>query len=149
MPGPFAPTDDLIGPISQQIATLISVQIPSIQYVYTRMPDKPPGDNSVVLRLVDGMDIDETSGKIKLKITFRASHIFRRAKIGDTFARAYTYVTPWLKFLAAWQNQQLGGLSMAVTTKRFNVMQIPQSGQSVVALLIDFQVLTEFNIPLT
>lgn len=149
MPGPFAPTDDLVGPISHQIALNVQAQIPSIQYVYERIPDKPPGDNSVTLRLVDGSDIDETSGKIQIKMTFRATHVFRRANIGDSYARAYTYITPWLKMLAAWQNQGLGGLSRSVTTKKFNVMQVPASGQAVVALLIDFQVHTEFNIPLT
>jgi hypothetical protein len=149
MPGPFVPNDSLVGPISSEIATLIQAQIPSIDYIYQRLPDRPPGDNSVTLFMVRGKVLGDTNGKVKIRLTFRMNHLFRRVNISDSFARAYTYVMPWLDFLSAWPNQNLNGLAIEVDATDVGITQVPQSGQPAVALVVDFNVLTEFNIPLT
>lgn len=150
MPGPFSPSDDIIGPISHQIAILIAAQIPSIATVYERLTDRPPGDNTVTISLLGGRVKEETNGKIRVMYTFTMRHLFRRANIADSTSQAYLYVTPWLKFLAAWPNQSLGlTFVREVNPSELRILQIPQSGQPMVALIISFDVLTEFNIPLT
>lgn len=149
MPGPFSPNDDLVGPLVHQIALLVQAQIPSVGTVYEKMPDSPPQDNSVLLPLLPSKIMDETDGKVRVMFRFGMRHIFRRKKFSDNVAVAYTYITPWLKFLAAWPNQSLGGLAREVTATDLAVTQTVQSGQPVVALAVTFSVLTEFNIPLS
>lgn len=149
MPGPYAPTDDLVGPIVHQIALLIQAQIPSVAHVYEKFPDGPPQDNSVIIPLVSGKVVDETNGKLKLRFTFAVLHIFRRSKLPDNIGRAYTYVAPWLKLLSAWPNQNLGGLAREVDATNLMVTQRAEAAQAVVALSVNFDVVTEFNIPLS
>jgi hypothetical protein len=148
MPGPFAPTDDLVGPIAHAIATLITTQIPSIGTVYEKLPDRPPADNTVILPMTRAKVLTETSGKMRVKFTYSVRHLFRRTNIADDQTRAYTYVLPWLKFLSAWSNQQLGGLAMEVDATDLGITQLVESGQPYLALVVNFDVITEFNIVL-
>lgn len=149
MPGPFTPSDTLIGPIAHQIATMISTQIPSITYVYEKLPDRSPGDNTVILPLLRGKVVSDTNGKLKVRLTFSMRHLFRRKNMPDNITSAYSYVQPWLNFLSAWPNQNLGGLAIEVNATDLNITQLSESGQPMVALVVNFDVLTEFNIPLT
>jgi hypothetical protein len=149
MPGPFAPSDDVVGPIAHAIAILIITQIPSIGTVYEKLPDRPPADNSVILPMTRGKVMDETNGKVKIRLTYSMNHLFRRTSLPDDMLRAYTYVMPWLRFLAAWTNQGLGGLAISVSATDLGITQRVESGQPYLALVVNFDVLTEFNIPLT
>jgi hypothetical protein len=149
MPGPFAPADTLVGPIAHEIATLIQTQIPSINTVYEKLPDRPPGDNCVILPLTVGKVEDDTNGKLKVMLTFSMRHLFRRTNMSDSITQAYAYVQPWLNFLSAWSNQSLGGLAIEVNATKLTIAHLAESGQPMVGLVVDFNVLTEFNIPLS
>ena len=149
MPGPFNPVDSLVGPIAHQIALFVSAQIPSIQAVYEKLTDRPPGDNTVVVKFTRGKVLGETNGKMKIRLTYTIQHLFRRANLPDSFSRAYTYIMPWMFLLAAWPNQNLAGLAREVNATELAVAQLPYSGTPVVALVVNFDVVTEFNIPLS
>lgn len=149
MPGPFSPNDSLVGPIVHQLATDIQTQIPSISYVYEKLPERTPGDNSVVIPLAKLKVVSDTNGKLKVRLYFAIQHLFLRSNIADNLARAYTYIQPWLYVLSAWGNQNLGGLAMEVDVSEVQVKQMSMAGQPLLALLMSVEVLTEFNIPLT
>lgn len=87
------------------------------------------------------------SGKVQYSLTFTMWHMFRRKKMSDNVATAYTYVTPWLKFLEAFPNQTLGGLAEEVTATDLAVTQKVDSGQPFVVLMVTFNVVTTINIP--
>lgn len=149
MPGPFPPTDDLVGPIVHQIALFIQAQIPAIAHVYEQLTDIAPMDNSVILPLLEIKVMDEYSGKFKLHLTFQAFHVFRRKQLPDNVTELYTYITPWLKLLSAWPNQNLNGLAEEVNVSKLKVTQMASSGETRYALTVTFDVVTEFNIILS
>src|SRR5258708_1138162 len=91
VPGPFSPNDSLVGPVAHAIALLITTQIPSINHIYEKLIDRPPGDNTMVLRFFKGKVLSETNGKTKIRLTYTAQHLFRRAEIDASFSRAYSY----------------------------------------------------------
>lgn len=149
MPGPFAPSDSLVGPIVHQIALFVAAQIPSVGHVYEDLPDRPPADNSVIIPLLRGKVQSNTNGKLKLQLQFSLRHLFRRKNMPDNIAMAYTYIMPWLQMLSAWPNQNLNGLAIEVDADTVMVTQMSESGQPMVALVVNLFVVTEFNIPLT
>lgn len=149
MPGPFSPSDTVIGPIVHQLALYIQQQIPSIAQVYEELPDRNPMHNSVILPLGKTKVLSDTNGKLKVSFQINMRHLFRRKEMDANIAEAYTYVMPWLLMLSAWENQTLGGLAMEVNPSDLQVMQASESGQAYVALAVNFDVVTEFNIPLT
>lgn len=131
-----------------QLATIIQTQIPSIDFVYEKMPDRAPTDNQVLLPMVKAKVVDDTNGKLKVRFTIASQHLFRRTEMDTALTRAYAYVMPWLFMLSAWTNQTLSGLSIAVYMSDLGVTQLVVSGQAYVALVVNFDVLTEFNIVL-
>lgn len=149
MPGPYAPSDTLIGPIIHQLAVNIQNQIPSIEYVWEKVPDRAPSDNQVLLPLLKIKVVDDTNGKLKIMLTIGARHVFRRRELDAGITQAYTYIMPWLRMLSAWTNDTLGGLSIKVTTTDLAITRIIESGQVFIAVATNFEVLTEFNIDLT
>lgn len=149
MAGPFAPNDSVIGPIIHVLAQTIATEIPSIKKVYEKMPDLAPTDNEVLLPLVKAKIVDDTNGKLKVRFTIIAQHLFRRAQGDVAITRAYTYIMPWLQMLSAWTNQTLSGLAIAIYMSDVGVTQLVEAGQAYVALVVNFDVLTEFNIVLT
>lgn len=149
MPGPFTPADTLIGPIITALTNDIVAQIPAVGAVYPRLPDRPPTDNSVIIPLLRAKIIDETNGKVTVRLFFAMRHLFRRAEIADTILRAYTFIMPWLNLLTAWANQNLNGLARQIDVSDLTVIQVSQSAQPMIALAINIEVLTEFNIILT
>jgi hypothetical protein len=149
MPGPFTPSDSLVGPIVHQIALFIAAQIPSVGHVYEDLPDRAPTDNSVIIPLLRGRVLSDTNGKLKVQLQFSLRHLFRRKNMPDNIATAYTYVVPWLMLLSAWPNQNLNGRAIEVDASDLTITQMSESGQPMVALVVNFYVVTEFNIPLT
>jgi len=148
MPGPFAPSDSLVGPIVSNLTTFINAQIPTVGFIYPTLPDRPPADDAVVLPLMKAAIVTETNGKLKISLSFALRHLFRRTNLADDIARAYTYIVPWLNVLGAWQNQTLSGLAMEVDSKDLVVTQVTMAGQVLVALAINLNVITEINIVL-
>lgn len=146
MPGPYVPGDTLVGPLATQIATIIQNEIPSIDYVYTKVPDRAPTNNQVIVPMIKAKVVDDTNAKLKVRFTFGVRHLFRRTEFADGITQAYSYIIPWLKMLSAWPNLTLGGLAIATYISDLAVTQIVESGQPYVALAVNFDVLTEFNI---
>lgn len=149
MPGPFSPNDNLVGPIADEIATLITAQIPTIEYVYTTLPDRPPGDNYVMITFVRGKLLHDYSGIEQWELSYTAMHVFRRRGMQSSLSAAQQYVTPWMNLLAAWPNQKLGGLSEMVNPNQLTILQRVESGQPMVVLAVNFAVITNIAIPLT
>lgn len=147
MPGPFQPNDTLIGPIVSALATNIRTQLPSIQYVYEKLPDRSPQDNSVIIPLVKGkVKEQETEGKVSILLTFGIRHLFRRKEMPDNVGQAQSYLMPWLLMLTAWVNQNLGGLARVTNVTDVAIVHVAESGQPMVALAVNVDVLTEFNV---
>ena len=149
MPGPYSPQDNIISPIIHQIALTIQSQIPSIGFVWEKGPSRAPSDNEVLLQFVKGQVMSDTNGKMKLKLTISARHVFRPTEREQVLIRAYSYVYPWLAMLDAWPNQTLGGNAMETNPTSLSVLSVTESGQVFIALAVAFDVLTEFNISLT
>jgi hypothetical protein len=149
MPGPYTPSDTLIGAIVHQIALFISAQIPAVGHVYEDLPDRSPVDNSVIIPLIRGKVVPPPEGKFRIRLQFSLRHLFRRKNMPENIAQAYTFVVPWLKLLSAWKNQDLNGLAIEVDADELSVTQMSESGQPMVALVVNFFVVTEFNIDLT
>ena len=149
MAGPYAPDSSFIDAIVAALATEIQTQIPSINTVYQQYPDRAPGDNTVVLPLTKYKVMDDTNGKLKVKLTFGGKHLFRRREMGINISQAYGYLLPWLMVISSWTNQSLGGLAISTSVTEGGVAQVAEAGQSMVALIINFDVLTEFNIPVS
>jgi hypothetical protein len=143
----YAPNDSLIGPIVSAIAANIRAQIPSINYVYEKLPDRSPQDNSVIIPLIRGKVKEaETEGKVSVLLTFGIRHLFRRKEFPDNVAQAQSYLMPWLLMLTAWPNQQLGGLARLTNVTDLTIVQVAESGQPMVALAVNVDILTEFNV---
>lgn len=149
MAGPYAPNDTLFGPIIHAIAVILKNGIPSIGYVWEKTPDRAPSDNQVILPILKVHILDDTNGKLKIRITIGARHLFRRTELDAGLSIAYSYIMPWLFLLSAWPDQTLGGLAIDVTPTDVMPAKVMESGQAFVALAVNFDVLTEFNIPLT
>lgn len=149
MPGPYTPQDTLVGPIISALASDVATQIPAVGPIYPTLPDRPPGDNAVIIPLLRAKIISDTNGKLKVRLYFAMRHLFRRAEMSDTILRAYTFVQPWLLVLTAWSNQNLNGHAIQVDVSDLTVIQVSQSAQPMIALAINFEVLTEFNIAIT
>lgn len=147
MPGPYAPDDSLFGPIIHTLATILQNGIPSITYIWEKTPDRAPSNNQVLLPILKVHVVDDTNGKLKIRITIGARHLFRRNELDAGLGVAYSYIMPWLFLLSAWPDQTLGGLAISVTPTDVMPAKIVESGQTFVALAVDFNVLTEFNIP--
>lgn len=147
--GPYSPNDSLFGPIVHAIAGILTTNIPSIEYVWEKTPDRAPSDNQVLLPITRVKVLDDTNGKLKIRITISARHLFRRRELDAGIAQAYTYIMPWLFVLSAWPDQTLGGLAMSVSPSDLIVTKVIEAGQPYNALVVEFHVLTEFNIPLS
>lgn len=149
MPGPYSPNDNLIGPILHQLAVNIKSQIPSIEYIWEKPPDRAPSDNQVLLPILKIKILDDTNGKVKIRMTIGARHVFRRREFDAGLGQAYTYIMPWLLMLSAWSNDTLGGLTMKVDPTDLAISRLAEGGQIFIALAVNFDILTEFNIDLS
>lgn len=143
----YAPQDPMIGPIIHAIANIIRNQIPSVGYVYEQAPDGPPEDNTALIPLTQYKIMDDTNGKLAVKLTFGIRHFIRRGPYPDNILTAYSYFMPYMQAFAAWNNQTLNGLVRSISPSNGGVAQFVEAGQVFVVLVINLEVLTEFNIP--
>jgi hypothetical protein len=102
-----------------------------------------------MLLFVRGKLLHDYSGIEQWELNYTAMHTFRRRGMQPTLQAAYQYVTPWMYLLAAWPNQKLGGLAEAVNATQLTILQRVESGQPMVVLAVNFNVITNFAIPLT
>ncbi len=145
----YTPEDTLIGPIVHEISTIIQTQIPSIAHIYEKLPDRQPLDNSVLIPLRKFTNLQESNGRQKVRLTFGVRHVFRKGKIEESLSAAYSYLMPWLLVLASWSTQNLNGKAITTTATDGGISQVLESGQLMIALVINVDVITEYLIPLS
>lgn len=142
----FEPADTLVGPIIHELAAIIADQIGGVGTIYELPPDGPPEDNSIQFPFQ--MDVsDETVGKLRIDLSFDIHHNFRRTRFSEDYARAQTYVIPWVLALATWENQTLNGLAFSLKPGKVRVIQMVTSQTPYVSVVSRLVVSTEINIP--
>jgi len=148
----YPPSDDLITPIATQLAAILTEQI-GVSRVYTEAPDGPPENNSAVIPPPSFKVIDDTNGKLRLKLSFPIKHMIRRAKMSDSLTTAQQYYLPYLQAFSAWRNQGLydgtKNLAREVTPTSGGLVQIVESGQVYIAFTVNVDVTTDLNIDVT
>jgi len=141
----MTPVDDIIGPVIEALAAELS-SIVGVGRMYLEPPDGPPEDNSVLFPLSHFKFEGDTNGKIYVRLGFRITYVVRRSKFPDNIQQCYLMFSSFSKILSSLQNQDLGNLSITVTPKDGSVGQFGQSMQAFVVLILNTEVLTEFNI---
>ena len=147
MPGPYAPDDALIGPLLSAVKSIIQTEIPSIQAVYDATPSKGLKDNTVALEFKMGKVIPVTNGKMQIRGSFRARHVFRLTQLESVQLRAQSYIYPWLQLLSAWPNQHPTSYTVIITPTEIQMGQMADAGADVYGLVIMWDVVLEYNIP--
>jgi hypothetical protein len=146
----FAANDSLLSPIIEQLAEIIEQQItPAPQKVYRKEPDGSTIHNSVTLPLNQFKVRDDTNGKLELHMIFSISHWFRRGTYGTGIESCYLYLMPYLQAFSAWPNQELQNQARIVAVSSGGVTQKVYAGEPHVALIVNVEVVTEFNIPIS
>lgn len=139
-------SDPFIGPIIDALGAELGA-IEGVGRVYTAFPDGPPEDSSVLLPLTKFKFEGDTNGKIYVRLTFGIRFVVRRSKFGDNLQSCYNMFFPFAQTLSSISNQELGSnLSITVTPKDGSIAQFYESAQAFVGLLLNTEVLTEFNI---
>jgi hypothetical protein len=141
----MTPMDDIIGPIVEALAEEIS-SIVGIGRLYTELPDGPPENNSVLFPLTGAKLEGDTNGKVYVRLTFSIRYVVRRGKFIDSIKQCYFMFSAFAKVLSSIPNQTLGGDSIMVTPKNFSINQTYDAAQAFVMLVMNVEVLTEFNL---
>jgi hypothetical protein len=143
----YTPADLLVGPIIQGLHNIVQNQISGVTVLYTTEPDGPFEDNSVFIPEPTWKVQGDTNGKLYLTVEFGLRHIVQRSLLEDSFPAVRAYLHPYLMALATWANQDLGGTAITVNILKGGIGQWVHAGVPHVALLLNIEVLTEFNIP--
>lgn len=141
----FPPGDTLVGPIIDQLHSIVQNQI-GVQRIYDTDPDTPPEHGSCIIPAPFFEILSDTNAKLYLKLKFQLRHVARRTSISQNLKYLYTYVMPYLEALSAWPNNELGNEAIMVNIVKGGVGQLPINGTNYLALFINIEVLTEFNI---
>lgn len=145
----YPPSDTLIAPIATQLATILTTQI-GVARVYTEAPDGPPENNSAVIPPPSFKVLDDTNGKLRLKLSFPIRHLIRRAKLSDSLVAAQHYYLPYLQAFSAWRNQQLYDgtkpLAREVSPTAGGLVQLVEAGQVYIALTCTVDVIVDLPI---
>lgn len=148
----LTPTDDIVGPIVHQLALVLSSQITGIGRMYEEVPDGPPENNSVLFPLTSFKFEGDTNGKEYVRLQFGIRYMVRRSNFATNLQACYKMFSAMSRVLAAWYNQPLYDSStgtqyaIQVTPKSGGFTQFVDSGMPYVALILNTEVLTEFNI---
>jgi hypothetical protein len=139
------PTDDIIGPIVQALAHELS-SIVGLGRLYLEVPDGPPENNSVVFPLRSFKFEGDTNGKMYVRLTFSIRYMVRRSKFADNIKQCYLMFSAFSKVLSSIPNQTLEGESIVVTPKDGSISIMGEAMQPFVCLVLNTEVLTEFNL---
>jgi hypothetical protein len=149
MPTQYSPSDPIIGPIIQSLHDAIQTQIQGVERIYTTEPDTAFENNSVWIPEPTWEVKGDTNGKLYLVISFSIRHIVNRNLLADSLPLVRSYLYPYLMVLATWANQSLNGNAIAITIKKGGSGQFVHAGMNHTALLMNVDVMTEFNIPVS
>lgn len=148
----YDPSDNLISPIATQLAAILTQQIGVVR-VYTEAPDGPPENNSAVIPPPSFKVLDDTNGKLRLKLSFAIKHLIRRAKMSESLTAAQHYYLPYLQAFSAWKNQGLydgtKNLAREVTPISGGLVQMVEAGQVFIAFTCNVDVTVDLNIDTT
>lgn len=139
------PTDDIIAPIIDELASALSV-IEGLGRMYKEPPDGPPEDNSVIFPLSGFKFEGDTAGKMYVRLTFSIRYMVRRSKFTDNLKSCYKMFSSFSRVLSAWSTQSLNDTAIEVSPMSGSISQIYQAGQTLVCMTLNTEVLTEFNI---
>jgi hypothetical protein len=143
----YCPDATLIQQVITALADIARQQLSGISYVYEQPPDGPPDDMSVLIPLNSYKVLGDTNAKLYISMVFGIRLMLRRGVFSENITTAYSYVRPFLQAYSAWGNQTLGGLAQGVAPKSGGVSQMIEAGQPFVAMIINVEVLLEYNIP--
>ncbi len=142
------PSDTLIGPLQDQlcqVAQQISGIDPNLCYGST-----PPANNledgSVIFPLKSFAVDSATSGKLRIKLTFTALHLFRKRPLDEVIPVIQSYIPAWWTVLADWKNNTLGGLAITFSFTQGEVGTIKHNNTDFYALKHTLEVLVNFNV---
>lgn len=138
-----------ISDLKDAIGSIATSQITGIVRVYTNEPDGPPENGSLIVGSPRWEVLDDTNGKLKVRLTFPLRMCFRRKGNGEDIVAAESYTLPFILAYSSWVNQFLDSDAMLVEVKDGGTVQFNYADQMMRALLVNVSVLTEFNIPLS
>lgn len=142
-------TDDVIAPITHQLAAILTNQL-GIGRVYEQAPDGPPEDQSIVIPPPTFKLMSDTNGKLALRLTFAIRYLVRRKRLADSISAAQLYLIPLIQAFSAWANQGLydgtRNLAREVNAASGGVVQLVESGQAFIAAVCNVDVLVDLNI---
>lgn len=143
-------TDNVVGPIIHALAGIVKAGIDPNMRVYEDAPDGPPEHNSCVIPPPTFKFVNDTNGKLSLKMTFGVRHVIRRKKLGESLSSARTFMIPYLMVFSAWKNQNLTDANGAllcreVTPSSGGLIQFEDSAQTFIAVLTNVDVLVDIN----
>lgn len=142
----FSP-DTTLGDIKHQIGLIASGQITGVGRIYEQEPDTPPEDGSVIVAMRKFKVESDTNGKLKLRITFGLFYCKRRKRTTQDMPAVEQYLMPFLSAYSAWGNQTLNNDAELVGVSDGGVVQQPIAGEIYRCLVVNVDVLTEYNIP--
>lgn len=150
MPTVYSPQDVWIGPIINSFYSMINAQVGGLSRIYTVEPDGDLEDNSALIPEPTWEVKGDTNAKLYLCIHFGIRHVITRSPgVEDSFPLARAYLYPYLMTLATWANQSMNGNAISIVIKKGGLGQWEHAGIVYTALLLQVEVLTEFNIPIT
>lgn len=145
----FSPQDIWIGPIITQFNNIITTQVQPTR-IYTAEPDGDVEDNSALIFEPTWEIKGNTNAKLYLVVHFGIRHVITRTPDAeDSFPAARQWLYPYVMALSTWANQSLSGDAIQVDIKKGGLGQWAHGGIVYTALLLQVDVLTEFNIVLS
>ena len=145
----FSPQDVWIGPIITEFYNIINTQVQPTR-IYTVEPDGDLEDNSALIPEPTWEIKGDTNAKLYLSIHFGIRHVITRSPdTEDSFPAARKWLYPYVMALSTWANQSMGGAAIQIDIKKGGLGQWPHAGIIYTALLLQIDVLTEFNIALS
>lgn len=141
-------TDHVIGPIVKKLAEIIEQQInPPPQKVYQLPPDRAPEDNTVTIILNQYKVLDDTNGKLELRLAFSVTHWWTIIPhFSDALEKAYAYLLPYILAFSDWNNQETD-LYRIVQVNQGGIKTQGAAGEQRCGLVTNVEVITEVNIP--
>lgn len=148
LPSPVIPEDTLIGPLQEELC-LVAQQIQGVDpgLCYAK-PPKGQLQEGAVLFPCKGWQVESaTNGRLRLRITFHALHLFRLRALDEVIPDIQTYIPAWWTVLGAWHNQTLGGRAISFDFTGGDIQLIKHNGTDFYALQHTLSVLVQFRVP--
>lgn len=141
--------DNTVKNIKEALGAVASSQVANVSRVYTKEPEGPPEDHSIVVGSPTFRMLDDTNAKMQMEFVFPVSYCVIRRQLGEDIDDVESYFLPMLYAYSAWTNQNLTPEAFITGIDRGGAIQANYSGQIVRAIRMLIKVVTEFNIPVS